>query len=282
MKRIACLAALLAALASFLSPARAEEAKRPLVLGSTTSVRDSGLMDALLPLFENTTGIHVQLVAVGSGAALKLGEDGNADVLVTHEPDGEKALVAKGALVDHRPFMENFFLIAGPVEDPAGVANAKDAADAIALIAKRPAPFASRGDDSGTHKREQALFEKAGLDANASWPGLVRTGQGMGATLQVAGEKRAYVLSDRATFQTFQARTQLAPVFAEKTADLRNVYAVSRPNPAKFPAGRVDVDGAKRFAAFITSPATAARIRSFGAKDGASLFTPLADGAAAE
>lgn len=282
MKRAACLAALLAALLSFLSPARAEDAKRALVLGSTTSVRDSGLMDELLPLFENSTGIHVQLVAVGSGAALKLGADGNADVLVTHEPDGEQALVAKGALVDHRAFMENFFLIAGPVEDPAGIAKAKRAAEAIAWIAKQQAPFASRGDDSGTHKREQALFEQAGLDPNAIWPGLVRTGQGMGATLQIAGEKRAYVLSDRATFQTFQARTQLAPVFAEKTADLRNVYSVSRPNPAKFPAGRVDVEGAERFAAFITSPATAQRIHAFGAKDGVPLFTPLAEGDAAK
>ena len=282
MKPIACLAALLAALVSLPSPVRAEDAKRALVLGSTTSVRDSGLMDELLPLFENATGIHVQLVAVGSGAALKLGADGNADVLVTHEPDGEKALVAKGALVDHRAFMENFFLIAGPVEDPAGITKAKSAAEAIAWIAKKQAPFASRGDDSGTHKREQALFEQGGLDPNASWPGLVRTGQGMGATLQIAGEKRAYVLSDRATFQTFQARTQLAPVFAEKTADLRNVYSVSRPNPANFPAGRVDVAGAERFAAFITSPATAERIRAFGAKDGVSLFTPLAQGDAAK
>jgi tungstate transport system substrate-binding protein len=280
LKRIAHLVALLAALVSLPSAARAEDAKRALVLGSTTSVRDSGLMDELLPLFENTTGIHVQLVAVGSGAALKMGEDGNADVLVTHEPDGERALVEKGALVDHRAFMENFFLIAGPAEDPAGIATAKSAAEAIARIAKKPAPFVSRGDDSGTHKREQALLEQAGLDANASWPGLVRTGQGMGATLQVAGEKRAYVLSDRATFQTFEARTQLAPVFAEKTADLRNVYAVSRPNPAKFPAGRVDVAGAERFAAFLTSPAVAERIRVFGAKDGAPLFTPLAAGAA--
>ena len=282
MKRIASLVATIALLASFLSPAQAEDAKRALVLGSTTSVRDSGLMDELLPLFEKESGIHVQLIAVGSGAALKLGEEGNADVLVTHEPDGEKALVEKGALVDHHAFMENYFLVAGPAEDPAGIAKATSAADAIARIAKHKAAFASRGDDSGTHKREQALFKKAGLDANASWDGLVRTGQGMGATLQIAGEKHAYVLTDRATFQTFQARTQLAPVFAEKTADLRNVYSVSRPNPEKLPAGRVDVEGAKRFAAFITSPATAERIRAFGAKDGASLFTPIAGGDAAK
>ena len=279
MKWFAALAALVLSLAV---PAHAEDAKRPLVLGSTTSVRDTGLMDELLPLFEKETGIHVQLVAVGSGAALKMGADGNADVLVTHEPDGEAALVASGALVDHHPFMENFFLIAGPAEDPAGIAKAKDAAAAIAQIARKAAPWTSRGDESGTHKREQALFKAAGLDPNATWPGLVRTGQGMGATLQVAGEKRAYVLTDRATFDTFQARTQLAPVYAAKSADLRNVYSVSRPNPAKFPAGRVDVEGAKRFAAFMTSPSTTERIRAFGTRDGgAPLFTPLAgDGGA--
>ena len=282
MKRIARLVATIAALASFAAPAHAEDAKRALVLGSTTSVRDSGLMDELLPLFEKESGLHVQLIAVGSGAALKLGEEGNADVLVTHEPDGEKALVEKGALVDHHAFMENYFLVAGPAGDPAGIAKATSAADAIARIAQHKAAFASRGDDSGTHKREQALFKKAGLDANASWDGLVRTGQGMGATLQIAGEKHAYVLTDRATFQTFQARTQLAPVFAEKTADLRNVYSVSRPNPENFPAGRVDVEGAKRFTSFITSPATAEHIRAFGAKDGASLFTPIAEGDAAK
>jgi tungstate transport system substrate-binding protein len=178
--------------------------------------------------------------------------------------------------------MENYFLIAGPADDPAGIAKATSAADAIARIAHHKAPFASRGDDSGTHKREQALFKKAGLDPNASWDGLLRTGQGMGATLQVAGEKHAYVLTDRATFQTFAARTQLAPVFAEKTPELRNLYSVSRPNPEKFPAGRVDVEGAKRFTSFITSPATAEHIRAFGAKDGAPLFTPIAEGDAAK
>lgn len=282
MTRISRLVATVAALASFAWPAHAEDAKRALVLGSTTSVRDSGLMDELLPLFEKESGLHVQLIAVGSGAALKLGEEGNADVLVTHEPDGEKALVEKGALVDHHAFMENYFLVAGPAGDPAGIAKATSAADAIARIAQHKAAFASRGDDSGTHKREQALFKQAGLDPNANWDGLVRTGQGMGATLQIAGEKHAYVLTDRATFQAFAARTQLAPVFAEKTADLRNVYSVSRPNPEKFPAGRVDVEGAKRFTSFITSPATAEHIRAFGAKDGASLFTPIAEGDAAK
>jgi tungstate transport system substrate-binding protein len=272
-------AALVALLALVAIPAHAEDAKRSLVLGSTTSVRDSGLMDALLPIFEQQSGIHVQLVAVGSGAALKMGADGNADVLVTHEPTGEKELVDAGALIDHQPFMENFFLIAGPADDPAAIANAENAAAAMALIAAKPAPYASRGDDSGTHKREQALFKEAGLQPNATWPGLVRTGQGMGATLQVAGERRAYVLTDRATFQTFEERIELAPVYDAKSADLRNVYSVSRPNPAKWPAGQVDVEAAKVFAAFITSPATAERIRAFGAKNGVPLFTPLAEAA---
>ena len=275
-------AALFALLALSAVPAHAEDAKRSLVLASTTSVRDSGLMDELLPIFEKESGIHVQLVAVGSGAALKMGADGNADVLVTHAPGGEKELVESGALVDHQPFMENFFLIAGPAGDPAAIANAENAAAAIAKIAAKPAPYASRGDDSGTHKREQALFQEAGLEPNATWPGLVRTGQGMGATLQVAGEKRAYVLTDRATFQAFEERTQLAPVHAAKSADLRNVYSVSRPDPAKWPAGRVDVEGAKAFAGFITSPATAEKIRAFGAKNGAPLFAPLAGGEASK
>ena len=275
-------AALFALLALSAVPAHAEDAKRSLVLASTTSVRDSGLMDELLPIFEKESGIHVQLVAVGSGAALKMGADGNADVLVTHAPGGEKELVESGALVDHQPFMENFFLIAGPAGDPAAIANAENAAAAIAKIAAKPAPYASRGDDSGTHKREQALFQEAGLEPNATWPGLVRTGQGMGATLQVAGEKRAYVLTDRATFLTFRQRTQLTPVYDAKSADLRNVYSVSRPDPAKWPAGRVDVEGAKAFAGFITSPATAEKIRAFGAKNGAPLFAPLAGGEASK
>jgi tungstate transport system substrate-binding protein len=256
--------------------ARAQDAPksaRSLVLATTTSVRDSGLMDELLPLFTKQTGIKPQLVAVGSGAALRMGEEGNADVLVTHEPDGEKAALERGTLVDRHEFMENYFVLVGPPGDPAGVAKAKDAVEAIALIVERRAPFASRADESGTFKREQALFKQAGLDASASWPGLMKTGAGMGATLQVAGEKGAYALSDVATFRAFQARTGLV-AYSKPDPALRNVYSVLRPNPDKFP-NRVDVAGAERFRDFLLSRDTQARIAAFGGSGG-SLFTPLA------
>jgi tungstate transport system substrate-binding protein len=255
--------------------ARAEEASRPLVLATTTSVRDAGLMDELLPVFEKETGIQVQLIAVGSGAALAMGEKGDADVLVTHDPDAEQALVAKRALVDHRPFLENYYLIAGPADDPARVGETSDAVDAVRRIAAAKAPYASRGDDSGTHRREQKLFEKAGLAANPTWDGLVRTGQGMGATLQVAGEKRAYALTDTSSFESFRERVDLAPVFARRSAELRNVYAVSRPNPEMLPPGRVDVARGRQLAEFLTSPATLERVRAFRVVAGRPLFEPI-------
>lgn len=274
MKRIALFAVLALVLGS--AAARAEGAKRPLVLATTTSVRDTGLMDDLLPIFEKESGRQVQLIAVGSGAALAMGEKGDADVLLTHEPDGEKALVDKGALVDHVVIAENFFLIAGPAEDPAGIAKATDAVAAMKTLAAKNAPYVSRGDDSGTHKREQSLMKKAGLDPAAGWPAVLRTGQGMGATLQVAGEKRAYALTDTGTFQSFREQTDLAPVYDARTPELRNVYAVSRPNPAKLPAGRVDVEGGKQLAAFLTAPATLERIGKFKAVAGQPLFRPVA------
>jgi len=274
VKRIALFAVLALVLGS--AAARAEGAKRPLVLATTTSVRDTGLMDDLLPIFEKESGRQVQLIAVGSGAALAMGEKGDADVLLTHEPDGEKALVDKGALVDHVVIAENFFLIAGPAEDPAGIAKATDAVEAMKTLAAKNAPYVSRGDDSGTHKREQSLMKKAGLDPAVGWPAVLRTGQGMGATLQVAGEKRAYALTDTGTFQSFREQTDLAPVYDARTPELRNVYAVSRPNPAKLPAGRVDVEGGKQLAAFLTAPATLERIGKFKAVAGQPLFRPVA------
>lgn len=263
-------------LLAFAAIAHAEEAKRPLVLATTTSVRDTGLMDELLPLFEQQSGREVQLVAVGSGAALAMGEKGDADVVLTHDPAREAALVEKGAIVDHVPFLENYFLIVGPKEDPAGVASAPDGAAAMKRIAGAKAAYVSRGDDSGTHKREQKLFQAAGLDANPQWEGLLRTGQGMGATLQVAGEKRAYALCDDGTFRAFREKTGLAPVLDVRTPDLRNVYAVSRPNAEKLPAGRVDVEGGRALAAFFTAPETIARIARFRAEGGEPLFRPIA------
>lgn len=262
-------AGLLAAL-----PAVAEE---QILLATTTSVRDSGLLDTLLPDFRERTGIRVRVVAVGSGAALRMGAEGNADVLITHAPPAEEELVASGAALARRPFMENHFTIAGPPEDPAGVREAGSAAEALRRIAAKPAPFVSRGDDSGTHRREKALFAAAGLDADQRWEGFTRTGAGMGITLQVAGERRAYVLSDIGTFLAFRERIGLVEL-SKPSDELRNVYSVLRIDPQRF-EGRIHAAGAERFEAFLFEADTQRRIGEFGRERyGRSLFRPLAAG----
>lgn len=257
----------------------ASAAEGRLLLATTTSVRDSGLLDTLVPDFQQRTGVHVQVVAVGTGAALRMGAEGNADVLVTHAPEAEQELVASGALIDRRPFMQNYFVIAGPADDPAGVADADSPEEALRRIARAEAPFVSRGDDSGTHKRELALLRAAGLDP-AGWPGYVRTGTGMGLSLQVAGERRAYVLSDLGTFLAFRERTGL--VALSRPADaLRNVYSVLRVDPQRF-AGRVNAASARLFADFLVSEETQRRIGEFGRERfGRPLFEPIATRAAA-
>jgi tungstate transport system substrate-binding protein len=245
-----------------------------ILLATTTSVRDSGLLDTLLPVFLERTGIRVQVVAVGSGAALRMGADGNADVLLTHAPEGEEALVASGAALGRRPFMENYFVITGPAQDPANVRGAASAAEAYRRIAASGAAYVSRGDDSGTHRREQELLREAGLDAEGGWPGFASSGGGMGLSLQVAGERRAYVLSDLGTFLAFAQRVDLEAL-SEPTPDLRNVYSVLRIDPERF-AERVNAEGARRFEAFLLEPYTQRRIAAFGRERyGRPLFRPL-------
>jgi tungstate transport system substrate-binding protein len=240
-------------------------------MATTTSVRDSGLMDELLPRFRAQTGIEVRLLAVGSGAALRMGADGDVDVLLTHAPAGELELVEAGKLVDRRPFMRNHFVIAGPPQDPAGVGQAADARDAVRRVAAADAPFVSRADDSGTHRREQAVLTGAGLDPGATWGNVIRTNAGMGASLQVAGERRAYIVSDIGTFRAFRKRIELVALSKPDDPDLRNVYSVMRPNPE----GRdLNVDGAILLAQFLTAPATQRRIGEFG-RDPDPLFVPL-------
>ncbi len=244
-----------------------------LLLATTTSVRDSGLLYELLPLLEERLGIRPQIVAVGSGAALRMGRDGNADVLLTHAPDGEKELVASGAAVSRTPIMENYFVIAGPPEDPAGVRGANSPADAMRRIASASAQYVSRADDSGTHRREVALLKEAGLDPNGGWPGFARSGAGMGQTLEIAGERRAYVLSDVGTFLAFQRRIELEPL-SKEAPSLRNVYSVLRVNP-----GRLDPERAARaeqFEAFMIEPEIQRKIADFGRERfGRPLFRPL-------
>jgi tungstate transport system substrate-binding protein len=244
-----------------------------LLLVTTTSVRDSGLLAALLPVFQQQTGIRAQVIAVGSGAALRMGRDGNADVLLTHAPEGEEDLVASGAAIRRTPFMENYFVIAGPPEDPAGVRGAISPADAIRRIAAASARFVSRGDDSGTHRREVALFEEAGLDLDARWPGFMSSGAGMGETLQIAGEKRAYVLSDIGTFLAFQKRIELE-AFSQPAPSLRNEYSVVRLDPDRLDPLRAE--HAAQFEAFLLDPETQRMIADFGnERFGRPLFRPL-------
>jgi len=269
---------LIAALAwlALLAPSAAPGADAPeLLLATTTSVRDSGLLDAILPPFTAKTGIRVKVIAVGSGAALEMARKGDADLVIAHAAESEAKLVSEGALVDRRPFAENYFLIAGPADDPAHVKGAASAAQAIQRIAAAKAPFATRGDESGTHQRERKLFEGAGLPPDPIWPGVLRTGSGMGQTLQVAGEKRAYVLTDEATFRAFRERTGLV-AFSGPDPALRNVYSVLLVPPSRFGTGRIHAAEARSLAAYLVEPATLERIARFGAADGAPpLFRPL-------
>ena len=254
------------------SSARAADPE--LLVATTTSVQDSGLLDALLPLFKERTGIHVRPVAVGSGAALRMGAEGNVDVLITHDPKGEEGVLESGAVVSRHPFMENYFVIAGPADDPAMAAGAPSAAEAFRRMAKAKAPYVSRGDDSGTHRREAALLEKAGLDPKGRWEGLERTGAGMGLTLQVAGERRAYVLSDIGTYLAFQKRIDLV-VLSRPEPALRNVYSVLRVNPERFP-GRIHEDSARALEAFLLGQDAQKIIAEFGKEPfGRPLFLPL-------
>ncbi len=245
-----------------------------LLLVSTTSTQDSGLLDALLPVFEKEAGYSVQLVAVGSGQALKLGEEGNADVILLHSPTAEKDFMDKGFGMDRRLVMHNDFVIVGPDSDPASLRTQLTAVDSFKVIFSSASTFISRGDQSGTHAKELALWKSAGLDpANQSWH--LETGQGQGATLNIASEKQGYALTDRATFLAYQANLDLVILF-ENDPVLLNVYHVITVNPEKWP--HVNIEGAKAFADFITSQAGQDIIREFGVKEyGEPLFFPDAD-----
>ena len=245
-----------------------------MILATTTSVRDSGLLDSLLPPFTTATGIKVQVIAVGTGAALRMGREGNADVLLTHAPGAEQVLVDEGIVIRRTPFMENFFVIAGPKTDPAGVAQAASPEEAIAQIAKQGARWISRDDDSGTHKREKSLFKAAGVDLEAKRKGLGRTGSGMGHSLQVAGERQAYILSDIGTFLAFRDRVGLVGL-SKPSPSLRNIYSVLQLNSERFDHA-LKTEAAEAFEAYLLSPDVQQEISTFGLDGfGQTLFTPL-------
>ena len=246
------------------------QAGQAIILSTTTSTQDSGLLDVLVPLFEKKTGITVKTISVGTGQALALAAKGEADVCLVHAPDSEKKYVADGLLLNRRLVMHNDFLIVGPGEDPGKIRGLRGAVDALKRIAEAKATFVSRGDNSGTHQLEQKLWKEAKLEPGGSW--YLQAGQGMGATLGIASEKRAYILTDRGTFLAFKKRVQLDPL-VEKDPILLNIYSVLETNGAKFP--RVNTAGGKAFADFMVSKEVQDIVRTFGVdKFGEPLFFP--------
>jgi tungstate transport system substrate-binding protein len=266
----------LATVASYLAATGLAAQDQEIVLATTTSTMDSGLLDSLLPMFEEETGIAVKPIAVGTGAALQMARRGDADAVLVHAPEVERGYVESGDLIDGRRVMYNDFLIVGPASDRAGV-RGKSPAEAMKAIAAQGS-FVSRGDGSGTETKELALWKAAGVDP-ASLERREETGQGMGATLLVAEQRQTYTLTDRATYLAFKDRLTLVPL-AEGDPILRNVYSVYTVDPGKHPA--VKRRPALRFVRYLTEPAVQEWIGRFGTSQwGEPLFHPDAAGVAA-
>jgi tungstate transport system substrate-binding protein len=244
---------------------------KQLILATTTSTQDSGLLDELLPLFERESGYHVKVIAVGTGQALAMAGRGDADVVLVHAPSAEKELIDEGVAVNRRLVMHNDFVIVGPAHDPAGIRGIESAAEALTTIANQEAPFVSRGDDSGTHKLEQKLWEQAGLDPEGKgW--YEQSGQGMGATLQIANQRNAYTIADRGTYLA-QSKNLELEVLVEGDPVLLNVYHVMQVNPERFDG--VNGEGGRAFVEFIVSEEAQEVIRNFGVGEfGQPLFIP--------
>ncbi len=252
--------------------AHAQTASKTVILSTTTSTQDSGLLDVLVPLFERTTGYTVKTISVGTGQALALAARGEADVTLAHAAALERKYVEDGKMKNRRLVMYNDFVLLGPEADPAGIKGEKSAVAALARIADKQARFVSRGDKSGTHLLELALWKQAGVAPAAPW--YIESGQGMGATLGLADDRGAYTLSDRATALAFAKRIALKTM-VEGDRPLLNIYSVMEVNPANGP--RVNAAGGKAFADFMLAPQTQAVIKRFGVeKYGQALFVPIA------
>ncbi len=248
-----------AAASQVASPSAGPAGSTNLILATTTSLQDSGLLDVLVPAFEKASGYTVKTVAVGTGQALTMGQEGNADVLFVHAPSQEQAFVDAGWGVDRRLVAHNYFWIVGPSADPAGISGLTSAVDAFKKIATSGATFVSRGDKSGTNTKELALWKSAGITPTGSW--YIESGQGMGATLQIASEKGGYTLTDTATFLSNQAQLALAAL-VKSDSSLINIYSVIAVNPAKWP--KVNTAGAKAFEDYVTGTAGQQIIATFG------------------
>jgi tungstate transport system substrate-binding protein len=242
------------------------------ILSTTTSTQDSGLLDVLVPLFEKKAGYTVKTLSVGTGQALALAARGEADVALVHAPALEKKYVAEGKLLNRRLVMYNDFVLIGPADDPAKVKGIAGAVEALKKIAGERARFVSRGDKSGTNLLELALWKQAGIEPAGAW--YIESGQGMGQTLGIANDRRAYTITDRGTYLAFQKRITL-PVMVEGDRPLLNIYSVMEVNPAN--GRRINVAGGRAFAEFILSPETQAVIKAFGIDTyGQPLFVPIA------
>ena len=251
----------------------AAQGQKNLILATTTSTQDSGLLDVLIPLFEKQAGYFGKTISVGSGQAMKMGERGEADVLLVHSPESEKAFVAQGFGINRKLVMHNDFLILGPASDPAKIRGAKSAAEAFKKIAQTGALFMSRGDNSGTHAKEKGLWKAAGIAPEGQkW--FQQTGLGMGETLNVAAEKQGYLVADRGTYLALNKKKRLGlEILVAGEPKLLNIYHVIEVNPAKWP--KVNSAGAKAFSDFMVSKKSQDIIGDFGTKEfGSPLFFP--------
>ncbi|OCA87987.1 tungsten ABC transporter substrate-binding protein [Bacillus sp. FJAT-27225] len=248
-------------------PEKKDEPKE-LILATTTSTQDSGLLDELLPIFEEKYNANVKTIAVGTGQALEMGKKGEADVLLTHSPASEKELVDAGDVTNYKRVMYNDFILVGPSSDPAGI-KGMQTGEAFKKLFDSKAIFVSRGDDSGTHKKELGIWTNLGI--TPAGDNYVSTGQGMGPTLQITSEKQGYTLTDRATFLAQEKNLKDVVVIVEGDKDLQNIYHVMQVNPDK--NDKINSEGAKQFVEFMIADDTQNTIEEFGKKEyGQSLF----------
>ena len=247
------------------------EPKGTIILATTTSTQDSGLLDYLLPEFKNDTGWEVNTIAVGTGKALQMGVDGEADVLLVHARASEDEFMANGDGTLRYDVMYNDFILVGPAADPAGVKECNNViADSLAAIANSQSEFISRGDDSGTHKKELAIWKAAGIEPAGDW--YISAGAGMGDVLKMADEKQAYTITDRATYLAMKDSLELE-IVCEKDTDMLNPYGVITVNPEK--NDQINAEGAKAFADWLVSERGQELIGQFGVEEyGMPLFTP--------
>ncbi len=274
MRTISCklrIGSVIAAIMVLLGASALQAQEKTIILATTTSTQDSGLLDVLVPAFEKKTGYFVKTISVGSGQAMAMGQKGEADVLLVHSPAAEKQFMADGLGVERRLVMHNDFIILGPAEDPAKIKGMKSAPEAFKKIAAAGSLFLSRGDNSGTHAKEKAVWKDAGVAYEGEkW--YQQTGLGMGQTLNVANEKKGYVLADRGTYLALAKNLKL-DLLVQGDAVLLNIYHVIEVNPSKWP--KVNSKGAKAFADFMVSKETQDTIKTFGVdKFGSPLFFP--------